>query len=80
MNIFKWFKERGEVWHYTCQNNHTWKSRESPGGGYFAPKTRCPICKTEVCKGEIYINGKITAMGAVHCDYKFPKKPKRRKK
>ena len=71
--IRKLFEKNKEVWHYTCQNNHKWKSRQSPRGTYCfgeSGQTKCPICKTSICKGEVYINNKLTAMGSIHCDFK----------
>ena len=79
--LIAWFmhliNRNKEVWHYTCENAHKWKSYNSPGGGYYAPKTRCPVCNSEVCMGNVYINGKQTKMGAIHMD--FGKKRKNEK-
>lgn len=70
-----------EIWHYTCINGHTWESKQSPRGTYCfgeLGQTRCPVCKTPVCKGDVYIDGKSTTMGAMHID--FIKNKSRRKK
>lgn len=73
-------KNENEIWHYICQEGHKWKSYSSPkgnaGGGVnlcYEECTKCPICKTEVCMGNVYINGKETQMGAMHCDFKIKK-------
>lgn len=60
----------GEVWHYICENGHKWDDWKSPRGTCLYGKsgqTKCPTCKTSVCMGNVYINGKKTQMGAVHC-------------
>ena len=62
--MFNWIKKiyekDKEVWHYTCENGHSWKSYESPKGEFlFEEKcTRCPNCKTIICRGEVWINEK----------------------
>ena len=58
-----------EVWHYTCINGHKWESFSSPRGTYYfgvSSQTRCPTCLSPICRGEVWINGKITGMGACH--------------
>lgn len=55
-------KKNKEIWYYTCENGHKWESYSSPGGSYCEyrfgmERTRCPECKSEVCMGEVYING-----------------------
>lgn len=58
-----------EVWHYTCENGHKWKSFQSPRGTYVygeRGQTKCPTCKSPVCMGKVYINGKYANMGARH--------------
>ena len=71
-----------DVWHYTCENGHTWVSRESPGGGVFAPSTTCPECYSTICKGDVYRDGNPTGAGACHMAYglKSIKKEKMLKK
>ena len=68
--IKRLLEKNKEIWHYTCENRHKWESWESPGGGIFAPSTTCPRCKSIICRGEVYINGKKTEMGAAHTDFK----------
>lgn len=71
--IFKWLFKYKEVWHYTCINGHKWESYRSPRGTYVYGEdgqTRCPICKSPVCRGEVYINGEYANMGACHMDFK----------
>lgn len=68
-------KKRGEVWHYICINGHKWKSFSSPTGSFCSDKygmteTACPDCGSTICKGDVYINGKLTCMGAMHMDFK----------
>ena len=73
MGIFKKLKDRGEVWHYLCENDHEWESRQSPRGTYCYGKrgqTKCPICKSPVCIGRVYRDGIKTEMGAIHRDFK----------
>ena len=74
-------KKKGEVWHYECYNGHTWQSYSSPTGSFCADnygmeQTACPECGTEVCKGDVYRNGKKTTIGAFHIG--FTKKRKKR--
>lgn len=62
-----------EVWHYICENGHKWQSYSSPRGTYVygeSGQTRCPTCKSPICMGEVYINGKKTQMGAMHQDFR----------
>ena len=76
-------KKNKEIWHYECENGHKWKSYSSPRGTYVygeSGQTRCPICGTPICRGEVYINGKLTAMGAVHVGFLTKEKPKRKYK
>lgn len=75
--IFKKLKDYGEVWHYECINGHKWNSRQSPRGNCGNGKnllgdncTRCKECGSEITIGNVYINGKLTGMGAVHADFK----------
>ena len=75
--MFNWFKKLfekdKEIWYYECENGHKWKSRESPRGTYlFGEKgqTKCPICKSPICLGNVYINGKLTGMGSMHVAFK----------
>ncbi len=72
-------KKNNEVWHYNCENGHKWESYSSPGGGVYAPATTCPECKSEVCMGDVWINGKKTQMGAIHCAYGLKGKKKENK-
>ena len=70
-----------EVWHYTCKNGHKWENKQSPRGTYLfgeSGQTKCPICKSSICRGEVYINGKITSAGAVHVDFQEEKRRKRK--
>ena len=70
--VKKIIQHNKEIWHYTCINNHSWESMQSPRGMYvFREKgqTKCPICKTPICKGEVYINGIKTKMGAIHVGF-----------
>lgn len=78
--MFNWlrdiFNKNKEVWHYTCINGHKWKSSQSPCGNAIGgfnlcgdPCTRCPECGTEICKGDVHINGKLTNMGAIHSGF-----------
>lgn len=62
-------KKDKKVWHYECVNGHKWKSYSSPTSTYCRDKygmteTCCPECKSVVCKGDVYVNGKLTGMGA----------------
>jgi len=75
--MFKCFKEYGTKWHYICENGHKWISSESPRGTYLygiAGQTRCSVCKSKICNGSVYIDGKYAGMGAVHVDFKNKKK------
>lgn len=63
--------QRGEIYHYECQEGHKWKSYSSPTGSYCAGKfgmeeTRCPKCATTICKAMIYKNGVYLNQGTVH--------------
>ena len=55
-NLFKKkkkFKKNHEILNYECINGHKWKSKEWPKGTYLFGEdgqTRCPVCKTIVCK------------------------------
>ena len=67
-------KERREVWHYTCENGHKWKSNSSPTStfcrdNYGMKETACPKCNSTICMGSVYINGKFANMGAIHCGF-----------
>ena len=67
-------QKRGEVWHYECENGHIWESYESPTGSlckleFGMKETSCPQCESLICKGNIYINGKKTKMGAIHINF-----------
>ena len=65
--------ENIKEWKYTCENGHKWKSKYFPQGTYLYGKegqTKCPLCKSPICKGEVYINDIKTKMGAVHVDWK----------
>jgi len=78
-DIDKIREKNREVWHYTCENGHKWKSYSSPTGSYCADvfgmeETCCPICKSKITIGNVYINGKKTQMGAMHCDFGKNKK------
>ena len=71
-------KKRGEVWHYECENGHKWESYSSPTGtlcrdSYGMTETCCPKCKSTICRGNVYKNGKLTDMGACHVDFKEKK-------
>jgi len=71
MKLFNFFKKKKEVWHYTCKNGHKWKSNSSPRGTYVygeEGQTKCPTCESPVCKGDLYINGNPTTIGAMHKD------------
>ena len=72
-------KKKGEVWHYTCDKGHKWESYSSPTSTFVAEKfgmmrTRCPKCFSDVTKGEVYINGVKTNMGAIHVGFLGVKK------
>ena len=72
-----------EIWHYTCENNHKWKSLQSPRGAFIygeSGQTKCPVCKSSICQGHVYINGKYAQMGAMHSDFKFKNKKWKKKK
>ena len=47
---------------YECVNGHKWKSKEWPQGTYIYGETKCPVCKTLICKCQSE-DGK---QGAVH--------------
>lgn len=68
-------KKNNEVWHYTCNNGHKWRSYSSPTGSFCSNKygmseTACPECKSTITMGEVYRNGIKTQMGAIHMDFK----------
>lgn len=66
------YLNNGEIWKYTCKNGHKWESLQSPKGTYLYGEdgqTKCRICKTPICKGDKYINGKLYG-GAIHQAFK----------
>ena len=72
----KLFKKNKRIWHYICENGHKWEDKNSPGGGVFAKLTVCPQCRTEICMGNVYINGEKTQMGALHAAFRLKGKEK----
>jgi len=67
-------KKNKEVWHYTCECGHKWKSYSSPTGSfctsnYGMKETSCSKCGSTICRGEVYINGKYANMGACHMGF-----------
>jgi hypothetical protein len=79
MKILEWLKNKGEVWHYECENGHKWNSRQSPRGTYcygVGGQTRCEECGCPRTTSIVYIDGKITSMGAIHIDFKKKKMKK----
>ena len=76
-DIDKIREKNKEIWHYTCENGHEWESKQSPRGTYCfgeSGQTKCPICKSPICAGRVYINGEYANMGAMHCDFGKDKK------
>jgi len=72
----KLYLKNKEVWHYTCENGHKWETTQSPRGTYVygeSGQTRCPTCKSPICKGKVYINGKYANMGAMHIGFRRKK-------
>mgnify|MGYP001592815139 CR=1 FL=1 len=72
------------VWHYICKNGHKWNSHSSPTGSfcadnYFMEETICPECKTTICTGKVYKNGKATGEGSIHIWFIEREKLKRKK-
>lgn len=68
-------KKNKEVWHYTCENGHKWKSYSSPTGSFCADnygmkETACPTCRSKICMGNVYKNGKLTGVGACHMGFR----------
>ena len=71
--IKKIFLKNKEVWHYTCENNHKWKSIQSPKGTYIygeSGQTKCPICRTPICIGNVIDKNGKTLYGAYHMEFK----------